>query len=73
MISNYINKVVVSAMTFSEFKEAFEGNLEIGRHRLTLREAYKELDGGKDKPESKKPETEKKKGKKKKDINNTQY
>ena len=73
MISDYINKVVVSKLSFSEFKDQFKTNLEIGRHKLTLREAYNELDGGKDQPETKKPEPEKKKEKKKKDITNTQY
>ena len=67
MISDYINKVVVSKLSLSEFKEQFEGNLEIGRHRLTLKEAYSQLGGGTDKPK-----TEKKKDKKK-DINNSEY
>jgi len=45
MISDYINKVAVSKMTFDEFCEKLEGNIEIGRHKLTMKEAFIELGG----------------------------
>ena len=59
MIGDYINKDVVSTLTFSEFKESFSGNVEISKHKLTLREAYNELGGGTNKPKSEKKKEKK--------------
>ena len=62
MISDYINSKAVSKMTFEEFEKQMAGNVEISRHKLTLREAFIELGGT-----FKKEEKPKKKKKSKKD------
>jgi hypothetical protein len=45
MIQDYINKEAVSKMTFEEFKECLGNNIEIARHKLTVKEAFIELGG----------------------------
>jgi len=45
MLEKYISKEAVAKMSYSEFKETFEGNVLISRSGLTIREAFKELGG----------------------------
>ena len=56
MISDYINPEAIANMSYEDFKKDFEGNVEIARHRLTLREAFKELGGKFGKKKDKKKE-----------------
>ena len=45
MLSDYISKEAVSQMTFEEFKGRWDCNIEIIRHKLTMKQAFKELGG----------------------------
>lgn len=45
MIQDFINKEAVSKMSFEEFQESQGNNIEIVRHRLTVKEAFIELGG----------------------------
>jgi hypothetical protein len=67
MISDYINKIAVSNMTFEEFEKSQGDNIEIGRHKLTVKQAFIEL-GGTFKKEVKKPIYKKSKSKEVKSI-----
>jgi hypothetical protein len=63
MIQDYINKEAVSKMTFEEFEKCLGNNIEIARHKLTVKEAFIEL-GGTFKKEVKKSSFKKSKSKK---------
>ena len=45
MLSDYFSKEAVSRMTFEEFKSRWNCNIEIVRHKLTMKEAFIELGG----------------------------
>jgi hypothetical protein len=45
MLSDYFSKKAVSRMTFEEFESRFNCNIEIIRHKLTMKEAFVELGG----------------------------
>lgn len=45
MLGDYFNKNAVSGMTFEEFESRWNGNIEIVRHKLTMKEAFIELGG----------------------------
>ena len=45
MITDYINKIAVSKMTFEEFEKSQHDNIEIRRHKLTFKQAFIELGG----------------------------
>lgn len=62
MLSDYFSKEAISQMTFEEFESRWNGNLNIVRHKLTMKEAFKEL-GGVIKVKESKPKVERKKKK----------
>lgn len=45
MLSDYINKEAVSKMSYKDFKEILGGNIAISRHKMTMKQAFKELGG----------------------------
>lgn len=45
MLSDYFSKKAISRMTFEEFESRFNCNIEIIRHKLTMKEAFVELGG----------------------------
>ena len=45
MLSDYFNKNAISELTFEEFESRWNGNIEIVRHKLSMKEAFIELGG----------------------------
>lgn len=45
MLSDYFSKKAISRMTFEQFLSQYDCNIEIIRHKLTMKEAFIELGG----------------------------